>query len=224
MVSKEWHLLFSGELTDAPGRCESVTEELRYEGNDQWTVRASGSDFSGTEDGESFEEHHDTESLIAWVIESDEMFEESPTGGDLSIENEQIDKIQLGERAICLKAIAKEENVSNCVEILKKYEAGKWPLPPEVLDVLGVVKKKRMLSYKSVKPCAVYEVMTDAGKMLMPPPNLDGKTVLFSEKTQVLFSYSPPVTNEIILPKEILLKLAGFEEYLNKMNEELRGN
>ena len=124
-ATKEWHLIYSGWLTDAPGRCESFTEEVRYDGNDQWTVRASGSDWSGTGDGEVLEEHHDTESLVEWVITSDEMFEESSSNEDSLTDDESCEVALLGERAACLKEIAEAEGVRKCVKILEEYEAGK---------------------------------------------------------------------------------------------------
>lgn len=123
MAAKEWHLLWSGELTDAPGRCESLTEKVRYDGNDKWTLRASGSDWSGTGDGEVFEEHHDTNSLIEWVIASDEMFEDSSSDTHLFTDDESCEVAPLGERAACLKEIAEAEGVGNCVKILEEHEA-----------------------------------------------------------------------------------------------------
>ena len=49
MKKHTWYELFQGELTDAPGRCESWTDELCYLGNEEWLWREQGTDFTGLE-------------------------------------------------------------------------------------------------------------------------------------------------------------------------------
>ena len=68
---KSWERLFSGELSDAPGRCESWTEELCYLGKNKWLLRSSGTDFSGTKEGEIFQEENDTNGMLERLIELD---------------------------------------------------------------------------------------------------------------------------------------------------------
>lgn len=140
MAKKEWHLLYSGELTDAPGRCESFTEEVRYDGNNRWTLRFLGSDYSGTDTAEEICESHGTKSLIEWVIDNDKIFEEYSSQTN-SNNGEEESECALGERGLSLKAIAQKEKADYCLKMIDRYERGVWW--PKALDESDLTETER---------------------------------------------------------------------------------
>ena len=116
---KTWEHLFDGELSDAPGRNESWTEELCYLGKDKWLLRSSGTDFSGTEEGETFQEEMDTNGLLERIIELDGYdLESSPLAPFFDIEQTQV----LGSRTIRFRELAIKYKLTDCVDKINKRE------------------------------------------------------------------------------------------------------
>jgi len=98
-----WYHLFDGDLTDAPGRCESWTEEVCYLAKNKWLLRTRGTDFSGMEEGETHTEDKTSKSLVDWLGELDGYDQESQSSAPFydSFQSEL-----LGERLKRLKLLS----------------------------------------------------------------------------------------------------------------------
>ena len=116
---KTWEYLFSGELSDAPGRCESWTEELCYLGKNKWLLRSIGTDFSGTKEGETFQEEMDTNALLERIIELDSYdLESSSLSPFFDIEQTQM----IGSRTVRFRELAEKYKLKDCVDRINVIE------------------------------------------------------------------------------------------------------
>ena len=138
------YLLWEGELTDAPGRCESWTEHLVYLGEDRWRLEIAGTDFCGTRKEDLNKEEFSTQKLIQWVSERDS-------------EEKEIEKT----RGAVLFDIATRVGCTGYFEIINNervrgYSLGKTP---KILKVIG----KGVSSLWIRKTMDVVDVETDQG-------------------------------------------------------------
>ena len=144
---KTWEHLFSGELSDAPGRCESWTEELCYLGKNKWLLRCSGTDFSGTKEGETHLEEMDTNDLLDWIIEGDQMdLESSRSAPYFDIEQTQV----IGDRTIRFRELAEKYKLKDCVDrinVIEKERAEdlREPTEDEIIELEKWNEKKKAI-------------------------------------------------------------------------------
>ena len=144
---KTWEHLFDGELSDAPGRCESWTEELCYLGKNEWLLRCSGTDFSGTKEGETHLEEMDTNDLLDWIIEGDQMdLESSRSAPYFDIEQTQV----IGDRTIRFRELAEKYKLKDCVDrinVIEKERAEdlREPTEDEIIELNKWKEKKKEL-------------------------------------------------------------------------------
>ena len=146
-MNEDWHLLFEGELTDAPGRCESWTEHVEYLGDGKWRLCIEGTSFDGTKAEQPNIEEFTTARLVNWVKER-------------SLEDEED-----GEGRIeALVGIAKKVGCGECLKLLEKdgkpksAKRGKGNVP-KVTKVIG--KGQRTIWLHKTVPAI--EVETDQG-------------------------------------------------------------
>ena len=144
---KTWEHLFDGELSDAPGRCESWTEELCYLGKNEWLLRCSGTDFSGTKEGETHLEEMDTNDLLDWIIEGDQMdLESSRSAPYFDIEQTQV----IGDRTIRFRELAEKYKLKDCVDrinVIEKERAEdlREPTEDEIIELEKWDEKKKAI-------------------------------------------------------------------------------
>ena len=143
---KTWEHLFDGELSDAPGRCESWTEELCYLGKNEWLLRCSGTDFSGTKEGETHLEEMDTNDLLDWIIEGDQMDLESQFSFAPFFDIEQTQVI--GDRTIRFRELAEKYKLKDCVDrinVIEKERAEdlREPTEDEIIELEKWEEKKK---------------------------------------------------------------------------------
>lgn len=166
------HLLFHGDLSDAPGRNESWDEHVEYHGNNQWILIIHGTDFSGTESGKPVSELMMTDELVAWVVNRDGEDESEPEGSVGATDDETKDDApRLGPRASRLREIAVEIGVQRCVTLLDnelaKLGADSAQSELRVLSIKGVTLRGVWIRiYHSV-----YEVETNEGPAYLYPPD-----------------------------------------------------
>lgn len=174
-MSSAYQVLFNGELTDAPGRCETWTESVRYAGNNRWELKSDGTDFYGSAPAETIKEAFGTQSLVRWVLERDaEDLESQPRIRNAeSGQDEDLDAgNHLGPRAARLLEIARAERADFCIKCLMEWVEGKWPKPkrmpppPKILGINGVIKRGVWVHVYH----AVYDVETTAGPGYLDPP------------------------------------------------------
>jgi hypothetical protein len=125
MKKHTWYELFQGELTDAPGRCESWTDELCYLGNEEWLWREQGTDFSGQEETQSEGQKWSSENLVEFILERDYYELESPTyvyGYIENLKEQGLDSEVLGPRALNLRDIANKVGSKYCFEKINQDE------------------------------------------------------------------------------------------------------
>ena len=145
---KSWERLFSGELSDAPGRCESWTEELCYLGKNKWLLRSSGTDFSGTKEGEIFQEENDTNGMLERLIELDGYDLESKFSFAPFFDIEQTQLI--GDRTIRLRELAEKYKLKDCVDrinVIEKQRAEdlREPTEDEIIKLEKLKDKQKAL-------------------------------------------------------------------------------
>ena len=138
------YLLWEGELTDAPGRCESWTEHLVYLGENRWRLEIAGTDFSGTRKEDLNIEELTTQKLIQWVSERDS-------------EEREIEKT----RGAVLFDIATRVGCAEYFEIINNERLRGYSLgqTPKILKVIG----KGVWSFWIRKTMDVVDVETDQG-------------------------------------------------------------
>lgn len=125
MKKHTWHELFQGELTDAPGRCESWTDELCYLGNEEWIWRVQSTDFTGLEEKQPDEQKWSSESLVEFILERDFYELESPTyvyGYIENLKEQGLDSEVLGPRTLNLRGISNKVGSKHCFEKINQYE------------------------------------------------------------------------------------------------------
>jgi hypothetical protein len=147
MKKNVWHQLYEGFLDDAPGRCESWTEEICYLEKNKWLLRYSGTDFSGTEENESSQEEKDTNDLLDWIIESDGYdLESSQLAPFFDTEKTQL----IGPRTILFRKLARKYKLEDCLFDIDKIEVQKITLlldsefRVEVTDYEKMKQRKRL--------------------------------------------------------------------------------
>jgi hypothetical protein len=156
-----WHNLYEGTLNDAPGRCESWVDQVRYDGRSQWTLRCIGADFNGLNDNYELRERMGTRTLIRWVLERD---------------SELYDQEIFGDFSKSLLTIADEVGADYCVSLLTKnkyyltpdQETGELP-PPKILKITGITTIKQRSGPRSNGYKSVYSILVD-GKESYPFP------------------------------------------------------
>lgn len=210
----EWHNLYSGYLSDMPGRCESWTEAVRYHGRGQWTLRSYGTDFTGTSSGETYRERLSTKKLIHWVLERDsedlDSEECDETYGEVCAPEKK-----LGERAGRLRDIAISVNAHYCKSLLDLYESGDWPSTPKapkVLEITGVMKRGVWIRIYH----AVYVANTTTGKAYIYPPNESGYS-----KLVLATSGSLNCGFQVRLSKQIKSQMEGFRKEFLQIKKEM---
>lgn len=193
MISKQKHLIFHGELSDAPGRNESWDEYVIYLGNNRWKLIVEGTDFAGFASEPPMIELMSTKTIINWVLErdaeTDEDADESSEDEEESIEDEAESSEDedlksmsaLGPRGEVLREIALSVGATYCVTCLDRWLSGSWP--PK--------KRLRLLEVKSLTERGVwlriyhkvFDVDTNLGPAFMYPPNAEhmAKVVLKNE-------------------------------------------
>jgi len=211
---KKWHSLFSGELTDAPGRNESWEEEVCYIGNSQWILRSIGTDFTGMYPGQSYSERMGTKKLIRWVIERD--YEDGESNGYYPGESEDESELKfnvLGPRAKRLREIAKEVDANLCFNLLDKWKLGVWPKtpsPPRIKDIVDVVARGVWLRVFDI----VYVTTTNQGDAFLYPPGINGKCKLVL-KTSSSFGGGWHIKPSL----RVIKQMDHFEEDFNILKE-----
>lgn len=63
------HVLFSGSLSDAPGRDEHWNEHVTYLGREKWQLTIEGSTFDGGAEAAPEQSTMTTEELLQWALE-----------------------------------------------------------------------------------------------------------------------------------------------------------
>ena len=145
---KIWEQLFDGELSDAPGRNESWTEELCYLGKNKWLLRCSGTDFSGTKEGETFQEENDTNRMLERIIELDDYDLESQFSFApfFDVEHTQV----IGTRTIRFRELAEKYKLKDCVDrinVIEKERAEdlREPTEDEIIELGKWDEKKKAI-------------------------------------------------------------------------------
>ena len=145
---KTWEHLFSGELSDAPGRCESWTEELCYLGKNEWLLRCSGTDFSGTKEGETFQEENDTNRMLERIIELDgyDLESQFSFAPFFDVEHTQV----IGTRTIRFRELAEKYKLKDCVDrinVIEKERAEdlREPTEDEIIELEKWDEKKKAI-------------------------------------------------------------------------------
>lgn len=145
MKKNQWHLLFQGELTDAPGRNETWAEELCYLGQNKWLLRHMGSDFSGNEETEPYLEENDTNGMLERLIELDGYDLESQFSYAPFFDAEQTQVI--GTRTIEFRNLAKKYKLTDCVKKINTIETNLLSdlLEDEEYDLEAKLTKEQLL-------------------------------------------------------------------------------
>jgi hypothetical protein len=119
----DWHLLYQGELSDVPGRCESFYEYVRYLSEDKWELVCLGSEFSGIMPTDPQSDKMSSEDLVNWVFWQDE---ENDPGTEFGHVRNTDDKDEEGEHAVLpgpratkLTAIAELVGCEKCKRLLR---------------------------------------------------------------------------------------------------------
>lgn len=172
------HFLYHGELTDAPGRCESWNDYLTYLGRGRWELLAEGTDFSGICDIEPVKQLMSTRALIDWVMDRDAELEETstPKNEDDGDGEEESPQRSLGLYGWRLYEIAQLEEASYCVTCLERWMAGTWPpqRAVRVLDIKGVTRRGVWIRIYH----RVFDVDTNLGPAFLYPPAPDRRAQL----------------------------------------------
>jgi len=145
---KIWEQLFDGELSDAPGRNESWTEELCYLGKNKWLLRCSGTDFSGTKEGETFQEENDTNRMLERIIELDgyDLESQFSFAPFFDVEHTQV----IGTRTIRFRELAEKYKLKDCVDrinVIEKERAEdlREPTEDEIIELEKWDEKKKAI-------------------------------------------------------------------------------
>lgn len=231
-MSKEYHVLYEGWLTDMPGRSESWTESVMYLGRNRWEYRIVGTDFGGLTSTEQTRERIGTRPLIVRLWDSDLLDEESRRGGAAITrppddqDEDPYDSEQewqtLGPRLASLYEIANEVGAAYCIHCLDKWQTGEWLHPklaqlqrkkPRLLVIKGVIKRGVWLGVYRPE----YVVETSSGPGYLSPPDDTGHAILRLEGSSV---HSGP-SWLIRLTKAQLGSVAGFKNDFLRITEEL---
>lgn len=172
MTSRQAHLIFHGELSDAPGRDESWDEYVQYLGNNRWKLIVEGTDFAGVASEPPVTELMSTTSIINWVLERDAEFE---VDAEASSDDEDSNSLRvLGPRGALFREIAVSEGAAYCVTCLDGWLSGSWP-PKKKQAALRLLEVKG-LTQRGVWTRVyhkVFDVDTNLGPAFMYPPNAE---------------------------------------------------
>lgn len=180
-MTRKAHVLYEGYLLDAPGRNESWTEYVTYLGSNRWRLVSKGTSFDGGEAGEAYAERMGTQPLIKWCLQRDAEGAESAAfhsiqSDETAPDDEEDDTVKLGDRAVRLIEIAREEDAAFCVACLEGLVAGTWPpkqktpLPvPRILSIDGVTRRGVWLGV--YRPAYIVETTHGPGYMEAPGGN-----------------------------------------------------
>ncbi len=124
----ERFVVFDGNLSDMPGRCESWTEYVKPLGRRRWAWMSEGTDFTGTEPQDCESEICETTDLLVFLLQS---YDES--GGC---------EAPVGPRLRALRARANRYGLVSLVKIIDGIRDGTWPSvknarKPRVIRVSG---------------------------------------------------------------------------------------
>jgi hypothetical protein len=207
------HLMFHGDLSDAPGRNESWDEYVEYHGGNQWFLIIQGTDFSGMEPREPVREPMMTDALVDWVVDRDGEDEQDPDSAVGAADDEPgADAPRLGPRAYRLREIAVALGVQRCVsqldDVLRMLDLDSAQSEIRVLAIKGVTQRGVWIRiYHSV-----YEVETNKGTAYLYPPdsNREARIVL---KTEGSMSTGSSVT----VPADLMPKIEALRGELDAL-------
>ena len=218
---RDKHLLYHGELTDAPGRNEIWDDYLKYLGYGQWELISEGTDFSGMSDFEPVKQKMSTRDLIAWVIEYDDSEEgenpiqDKPEENGQDKDGEKIKTRILGPHSKRLYEIAKAEGADFCIKCLDRWTHYDWP--PEkkpkavhLLDIKGVTR--RGVWARIFHP--VFDVETNLGPAyLYPPDSRHGANLILKLEKQ------GSALRVVKVPQDLMAKIESLMPALNLLKE-----
>ncbi len=213
-MPSESHILFEGELSDAPGRAESWTESVRYLGRGAWELLSEGTGFSGGERNVVFRERLSTRGMVDWVRERDAEDADVPTTctvNEVASDESEESGVLLGPRTARLLEIAEIVGAEHCCRCLRGLAAGTWPPEPKapvIQQVTGVAVRPVWIRISH----PVFTVLTSGGPAFLYPPSPDGRAQL------VLTSSSSMDRGWTIrLPKKWLLALEPWRDKLAQL-------
>ncbi len=179
-TAPDWHILFEGDLSDAPGRSESWTESVCYLGRGAWKLSIDGTDFLGRESAESTMERLTTRGMVDWALDRDAEDKEYVEPEAIPLRSlkdldwgEDPPPEDLGPRAERLLEISKRVGAAYCARCLRGAAKGSWPPAPVIRQVTGVTLREVWASNHPV-----YTVTTSAGPAYLYPPDADGNASL----------------------------------------------
>ena len=179
-MPSESHILFEGDLSDAPGRAESWTESVRYLGRGAWELLSKGTGFSGGERNVVFRERLSTRGMVDWVRARD--VEDTDVATTCTVNEAADDEsegsgVLLGPRTARLLEIAEIVGAGHCCRCLRGLAAGTWPPEPKapvIQQVTGVALRSVWIRVSH----PVFTVLTSGGPAFLYPPSRDGRAQL----------------------------------------------
>lgn len=219
----EWHLLYEGYLSDAPGRSESWTESVRYVGGGAWRLLSEGTDFDGADAGVVFRERLSTKGMLDWALARDAEDAESERLQSAARSDEDNDSdgtpaaVVLGPRATRLLEIADQVGSTLCARCLRGFAAGTWPpapRPPVIRQITGVALRPVWIRISH----PVFTASTSAGPAFLYPPSTDGRAQLV-----LTSSRSMDKGWTIRLPRKWLLALEPWKDELAQLSKARSG-
>ena len=160
---RKLHLLFAGELSDAPMRYESWKDYLVYFGRNRWRIT--------TVEGNEVTRYPimSTTKLVEWVLDGDQRMEDSIVQDDPDDEPEY--KLSFGPFSSRLYEIAKEENAHHCINCLERWRRGepvrrKKEPAIRIIAIKGMTKRGIWLHIYQT----VFDVDTNLGSAYLYPP------------------------------------------------------
>lgn len=209
----DWHILYEGDLSDAPGRSESWTESVCYLGRGAWRLSIDGTDFGGMESADSTIERLSTRGMVNWALDRDAEDREYvepkaiPLRSSKDLDEEDLQPNELGPRAERLLEIAEQVGAAFCASCLRRAAKGAWPPVPTIRQVTGVTLRS---VWRSRQP--VYTVTTSAGPAYLHPPHADGTASLVMTSAG-----SMSMGTTISLPKRWLVALEAWRDKLDDL-------
>lgn len=181
LVTPERFHLYSGELSDAPGRNETWDDYVAYLGAGRWELVTVSTDFSGFSNLKPAIERMSTRKIVFWALERDAELRESVLlesrlrgspqhQADRECEDSDADDGRvLGPYSESLREVACRVGASFCVSRFDKWRLGSWPHVPKVrvLSVRGLIQRPVWIRIYHT----VYDVETNLGPAYLYPPN-----------------------------------------------------
>lgn len=210
----DWHILYEGDLSDAPGRSESWTESVCYLGRGAWRLSIDGTDFGGTDSADSMIERLSTRGMVNWALVRDAEDREYvepkaiPLRSSRDLDEDEGRLLnELGPRAERLLEIAEQVGADYCARCLRRAAKGSWPPVPTIRQVTGVTLRS---VWRSRQP--VYTVTTSAGPAYLHPPHADGTASLVMTSEG-----SMSMGTTISLPKRWRVALEAWRDKLDDL-------